>query len=100
MNSLLGFLGESLPFFQVNISLLFGVLLFFIISAGSVLAMTKAGKNQDSFKTFIAQYGGLFAPFTALNVIAVLAGLIEVIALMLIPLTVSLSFDFLFVLVL
>lgn len=97
MNSLLGFLGESLPFFQVNLSLLFGVLLFIIISAGSALAMTKAGKNQDSFKTFIAQYGGLFAPFTALNVIAVLGGLMGVIALTLIPLTVSLSIAFFFV---
>ncbi|QGS69448.1 hypothetical protein CV093_17655 [Oceanobacillus sp. 143] len=59
--------------------------------------MIRFAKNQETFKTIIAQYGSIIVPFTALNVVAMLGGLIGSYQLTFIPLVISVIFTFTFV---
>src|SRR5690625_482737 len=68
----------SLPFFSINSRLVFIMALYLLVSFGSAFVITKIGKSDDSFKTFLSQYGGLTVPFAALNIIAILTGLIVI----------------------
>ncbi|WP_249870445.1 DUF6574 domain-containing protein [Oceanobacillus saliphilus] len=97
MRSFGGFFSESIPFFALNSRIVLAVILSFAITFGSAYAMMKIGKNQESFKTIIAQYGSIIVPFTALNVIAMLGGIISSIQLTFIPLIASVIFAFLFI---
>jgi len=88
---------DSVPFFPVISRLTFAVIISFVITFGSAFVMTKLAKNQDSFKSLIAQYGSVLVPFTALNFIAMLGGIIGAIQLTLIALFISVTFTFIFV---
>jgi len=68
----------SLPFFSINSRLVFIMALYLLVSFGSAFVITKIGKSDDSFKTFLSQYGGLTVPFAALNIIAILTGLMGI----------------------
>ncbi|RDW15346.1 DUF6574 domain-containing protein [Oceanobacillus chungangensis] len=97
MRSFGGFFGESVPFFALVSRIVVSVIITFVITFGSAFAMIKLAKNQDSFKIIIAQYGSIIVPFTALNVIAMLGGLIGSYQLTFIPLLISLVFTFTFI---
>ena len=71
-----GWIGESLPFFSIVSRLFFFALILIVLTFGSALAMTKLAKNQDSFKKIITEYGSIYVPFVALNLVAVIGGLI------------------------
>ncbi|WP_042143497.1 hypothetical protein [Paucisalibacillus sp. EB02] len=84
-----GFLEESLPFFAINARLVFGILIMFAITLGSVFAVTKLAKHQDGFKTVLAQFSGLVAPLLAVNLIAIIGGLTSSVELTIYPLVLS-----------
>lgn len=92
-----GLYDQSLPFFLINSRLVFLAILAIALTFGSAMAMTKIAKSRDAFKTILAQYGGLIVPFTALNVIAILGGLVGSPFLTFIPLTISFTVIFSFV---
>lgn len=87
----------SVPFFDVNARLVFVAIIFFVITFGSAFIMIKIAKNQQSFKTIIAQYGSIVVPFTALNVIAMIGGLIGSIQLTMSSIFLSASLTFVFI---
>lgn len=87
---------DGVPFFAVVSRLVFLMIIFFVITFGSAFVMIKIAKNQDSFQTIIAQYGSIIVPFTALNVIAMLGGLIGSAQLTGVMLLLSLAFTFTF----
>ncbi|MBP2077040.1 hypothetical protein [Oceanobacillus polygoni] len=95
--SLGGFFSVTIPFFDLTSRLIFGVILSFAITFGSAFAMTKLAKNQESFKTLLTQYGSIIVPFTALNVVAMLGGIIGSIELTIVPLILSMIFAFVFI---
>lgn len=80
---------ESLPFFSFVPRLIFFALILIVITFGSAFAMTKLAKNQESFKEIITQYGSIYVPFVALNLVSVLGGLIGSYQLTLFTLAIS-----------
>ncbi|MEJ8766874.1 Yip1 family protein [Oceanobacillus sp. HCA-5259] len=90
-------MSESLPFFRIVPRLFFFALILIAITFGSALAMTKLAKNQDSFKKIIAEYGSIYVPFVALNLVAVLGGLIGSYQLTFFTLVISLVMIFSYV---
>ncbi|PAV28300.1 hypothetical protein CIL05_16825 [Virgibacillus profundi] len=91
-----GFMSTGLPFFAVNSRLVFVAIIALVISFGSAFIMIKTVKNQESFKAIIAQYGSLFVPFTALNIIAMVGGIMASIQLTVFPLVLSTSLSLVF----
>jgi len=86
-------LGESnsLPFFQINSRLVFYALIVLAITFFISFAIAKLGKNTDSFQVIVSQYGSLFVPLVALNLIALLGGLMGSIGLTVAPLVIAAS---------
>lgn len=81
----------SLPFFQINSRLVFYMLIVLAITFFVAFGIAKLAKNADSFSVILAQYGSLFVPLVALNVIALLGGLIGSIGLTIAPLILATS---------
>lgn len=100
-NSLMSAFGsyysESLPFFGIVSRLVFLIAIIFVITFGSAFIILKIGKVQTSFKTLITQYGSVIVPFTALNVIAMIGGLIGSVQLTTIAFMLSMLFTFIFI---
>lgn len=88
---------ESIPFFSVVSRLFIFAIIILGITFGSAFAMIKIAKNHESFKTIITQYGSVIVPFTALNVIAMLGGLIGSIQLTMYSLLLSVLFTVTFI---
>lgn len=100
-NSLLSAFGsyytESIPFFSILSRLVFLIVIIFAITFGSAFIILKIGKVQASFKTLITQYGSVIVPFTALNVVAMIGGLIGSVQLTSISIMLSMLFAFIFI---
>ncbi|WP_042220538.1 DUF6574 domain-containing protein [Oceanobacillus manasiensis] len=92
-----GYFVQSVPFFELTTRLIFGVIIMLAITFGSSFVMIKIAKNQESFQTVIAQYGSILVPFTGLNLVAMLGGLMGSIELTLFPLALSFILVFIFI---
>jgi hypothetical protein len=66
---------QSLPFFQFASSLMLFSLLFIIGALISVFLAAKLMSEGFTFKELLARFGGILIPFAALNVAAILFGL-------------------------
>lgn len=86
----------SLPFFEINMNMIFFMIIFIAVIFFSAFFAIKLAKNRLNFKTLIAQFGGLIVPFAALNVIAILGGLIGSLPITLIPIYLSVLFVFIY----
>ncbi|MFS0749338.1 hypothetical protein [Oceanobacillus sp. 1P07AA] len=88
---------DSLPFFTLNIRLILVVSIVLAITFFSAFAITKLAKSTSSIKVIVSQYGGLLVPFTTLNIVGMLGGLIGSNILTLIPLLISSVMAFTFI---
>ncbi|PKR77875.1 hypothetical protein CEY16_08070 [Halalkalibacillus sediminis] len=71
-----GFMTDtSVPFFSVNARIVFFVLLLLACAAVGIIVMLKVAQSTMNITSIFAQFGSLAAPFTAVNVLAILTGL-------------------------
>lgn len=87
----------SIPFFRANSSMVLLMIIIMAIVFFSAFIVIKLAKGRLDFKTLIAQFGGLIVPFAALNVIAVLGGLIGSLPITLIPIFASSLFAYTYI---
>ncbi|WP_106496162.1 zinc ribbon domain-containing protein [Lentibacillus sp. Marseille-P4043] len=87
---------SSLPF-TIVLQLIIFILIILAVAFFSAFAMIKIGNHQDSIKLLLAQFGSLLVPFTLLNAIAFLGGIIGSGQLIMIPISISLLFSIVFV---
>ncbi|GAA0435028.1 zinc ribbon domain-containing protein [Lentibacillus halophilus] len=87
----------SLPFFLINSRLVLFTAVFIAVSFVGLLVMSKADQNQDTAKRLTTHYGGLSVPFSAVNVLAILTGLMTSIKLTIVLYVVSLLSFLLFI---
>lgn len=88
---------SSIPFFGMNIRLVFASAVLLTISFASALVMIKAIKSESSAKVLVTQYGGLAIPFLGLNIVAMLAGLAGSVLITVLLLSISTSMLLIFV---
>ncbi|MCA1055203.1 hypothetical protein LCM10_09405 [Rossellomorea aquimaris] len=70
-----GMEAQSLPFFQMNSALVMFALLFILGAIVSVFLAAKLMSEAFTVKTVLARFGGVLVPLAAMNVLAMLFGL-------------------------
>ncbi|TMU83448.1 hypothetical protein FGG79_19765 [Bacillus sp. BHET2] len=83
---------QSLPFFSITSSLLMFAVFFIIGSFISVFLVSKFMSEGFTMKELLGQFGSILIPFTALNVVAIVFGLMGSIQLTLILTGVSMFY--------
>ncbi|RBP02511.1 hypothetical protein [Rossellomorea aquimaris] len=84
--------GQSLPFFNITSTLSLFALLFIVGALISVFVAAKFMLEGFTIKELLAQFGGVLVPFAALNVVAIVFGLMGSIQLTLILTGISLFY--------